>query len=72
MPCSLGFQDSVWEEVGQKEVIEVTKGFTATIFAYGQTGAGKTFSMLGPDKTSPDRVRDHFTHYIPSLSPHTS
>ena len=26
-----------------------TQGFNATIFAYGQSGSGKTFSMLGPD-----------------------
>ena len=25
------------------------KGFNGTIFAYGQSGSGKTFSMLGPD-----------------------
>ena len=25
------------------------QGFNATIFAYGQSGSGKTFSMLGPD-----------------------
>lgn len=29
----------------------------ATIFAYGQTGAGKSFSMLGPDFKSKDRVK---------------
>jgi len=26
------------------------KGFNGTIFAYGQSGSGKTFSMLGPDE----------------------
>ena len=25
-------------------------GFNGTIFAYGQSGSGKTFSMLGPDE----------------------
>ena len=25
------------------------RGFNGTIFAYGQSGSGKTFSMLGPD-----------------------
>lgn len=25
------------------------KGFNGTIFAYGQSGSGKTFTMLGPD-----------------------
>jgi kinesin family protein 15 len=26
------------------------EGFNGTIFAYGQSGSGKTFSMLGPDE----------------------
>ena len=25
------------------------KGYNGTIFAYGQSGSGKTFSMLGPE-----------------------
>ena len=25
------------------------KGFNLTIFAYGQTASGKTFSMVGPE-----------------------
>ena len=25
------------------------RGYNGTIFAYGQSGSGKTFSMLGPD-----------------------
>lgn len=25
------------------------EGFNGTIFAYGQSGSGKTFTMLGPD-----------------------
>lgn len=26
------------------------EGFNGTIFAYGQSGSGKTFTMLGPDE----------------------
>ena len=26
------------------------KGYNGTIFAYGQSGSGKTYSMLGPDE----------------------
>ena len=32
--------------------------FEGTIFAYGQTGAGKTFKMQGPDMASSD-YREH-------------
>ena len=30
----------------------VAEGFNGTIFAYGQTGCGKTFTMMGPDPYS--------------------
>lgn len=30
-------------------IMQYTLGFNATIFAYGQSGSGKTFTMLGPD-----------------------
>jgi len=26
------------------------RGFNGTVFAYGQSGSGKTFTMLGPDE----------------------
>ena len=26
------------------------KGYNGTIFAYGQSGSGKTYTMLGPDE----------------------
>ena len=31
-------------------VNKFTQGFNGTIFAYGQSGSGKTFSMLGPEE----------------------
>jgi hypothetical protein len=33
---------------------DVLQGYNGTIFAYGQTGAGKTFTMFGPDLGSPE------------------
>jgi hypothetical protein len=43
-------------EVTQREIFKdvepyitsVVEGFNATVFAYGQTGAGKTYTMVGP------------------------
>jgi hypothetical protein len=58
------FQEEVWKEVGEAGVKEVTCGFTTTIFAYGQTGAGKTFSMFGTDFESEGRVRQSFACFI--------
>lgn len=39
-------QDDVYAEV-RTGVEDVLRGFNATIFAYGQTGAGKSFTMFG-------------------------
>lgn len=43
-------------EVAQREIFKdvepyitsVVEGYNATVFAYGQTGAGKTHTMAGP------------------------
>ena len=37
------------EKVAKKTIIDFTEGYNGTIFAYGQSGSGKTYSMLGPD-----------------------
>ena len=40
-------QVDIFEETFQVLVDSVLKGFNGTIFAYGQTGTGKTFTMEG-------------------------
>eukprot|EP00762_Andalucia_godoyi_P004183 ANDGO_06248.mRNA.1 Kinesin-related protein 5 len=40
-------QPEVFEYVGRPCIEDVMQGFNGTIFAYGQTGAGKSFSMMG-------------------------
>lgn len=37
---------------------EFMNGFNATIFAYGQSGSGKTFSMVGPDEINDQLALD--------------
>lgn len=37
-------------------VKEVMEGFNCTVFAYGQTGTGKTYTMEGGDRKSIDGV----------------
>ena len=54
---------SAAEEVGQADFFESSgakrllnaalDGFCSTIFAYGQTGAGKTHTIAGPEGSSP-------------------
>ena len=42
-------QEVMYEHCAKDTVKKLMQGFNGTIFAYGQSGSGKTFSMLGPD-----------------------
>lgn len=44
-------QQELYGEIFRPLVDSVLEGFNGTVFAYGQTGTGKTFTMEGsPDK----------------------
>jgi len=40
-------QKQVFDSVGKQVVDAAVTGFNATLFAYGQSGSGKTFTMMG-------------------------
>ena len=40
-------QDEFFDTVARPTLDDLFKGYNGTIFAYGQTGAGKSFSMMG-------------------------
>ncbi|KAJ1926907.1 Kinesin- motor protein [Tieghemiomyces parasiticus] len=40
-------QENLFQEVAMPLIEEVTKGYNCTLFAYGQTGTGKTYTMEG-------------------------
>lgn len=40
-------QDEVYEAAAFETVSSVVQGYNGTILCYGQTGAGKTFTMTG-------------------------
>jgi len=42
-------QETLMEELGEALLANALEGFNNCLFAYGQTGAGKTHSMLGGD-----------------------
>ena len=46
---SVSQQSQVYENVGKRIVGDVMEGYNGTIFAYGQSGSGKTYTMYGPD-----------------------
>jgi hypothetical protein len=47
---STSSQEDVFEQIRAKELVEAAlDGFPVTIFAYGQTGAGKSFTIFGKE-----------------------
>lgn len=63
-------QEESYNDIGRTTVQSLLNGFNGTIFAYGQSGSGKTFTMLGPDsvvdaikagsETVPDEVQSMY------------
>ncbi|CAD7702588.1 unnamed protein product [Ostreobium quekettii] len=49
-------QAEVFEEVGIPIIENVVGGYNSTIFAYGQTGAGKTHTMIGDPECGRKRL----------------
>ena len=52
-------QRDVYDQTAHPLIEEVLNGFNGTIFAYGQTGCGKSFTMMGlpepPEMRGPPR-----------------
>ena len=42
-------QEDIYATCAQETVDDIMVGYNGTLFAYGQTGAGKSFTMMGPD-----------------------
>ena len=51
-------QEEMYEKVGKQTITDFLKGYNGTIFAYGQSGSGKTFSMLGPEDVTNALAKD--------------
>ena len=49
-------QEEVFDSIARPIVEEALDGFNCTIFAYGQTGTGKTHTMEGSDLTCPENA----------------
>ena len=42
-------QSEIYSNVGKRIVEDIMAGYNGTIFAYGQSGSGKTYTMYGND-----------------------
>jgi hypothetical protein len=45
----------------KRQINDFINGINVTIFAYGKTGSGKTFSMTGPESVT-DSLKDNFSN----------
>lgn len=50
-------QEELYSKVGKPLVENVLRGYNGTVFAYGATGTGKTFTMVGNEKNPGMMVR---------------
>ena len=53
-------QKTIFEEIGLPLVKKFLSGYNSTIFAYGQTGTGKTHTIIGPLESLFDDNNDNF------------
>lgn len=63
-------QQQIFEGTALEIVDSVMDGFNGTIFAYGQTGAGKSHTMTGPDNGVPELrglLPRTFTHVFANI-----
>lgn len=51
-------QEMVYEGIAKSVLNEMLQGYNCTIFAYGQTGTGKTYTMSGDIKNNNDRLSE--------------
>lgn len=59
-------QENIYNISARPCIQDVLEGYNGTIFAYGQSGSGKTFTMFGPEKPFPDELKG----VIPRASEH--
>ena len=63
-------QLTVYEVVGKNIVKDIMQGYNGTIFAYGQSGSGKTFTMYGRDVSNEEtkgiipRIIEEIFNYV--------
>ncbi|KAF8362355.1 bmk-1 [Pristionchus pacificus] len=64
-------QSEIYKDLVKKQVEDVLRGYNCTIFAYGQTGTGKTYTMEGGEGSiEGDWETDENTGIIPRAAQH--
>lgn len=63
-------QKDIYNEAAKPIVEACLQGYNGTIFAYGQTGAGKTFTIQGPNVDQPNYENDELRGLMPRAFEH--
>lgn len=63
-------QKQVYEQCASQIILSVLEGYNGTVFAYGQTGTGKTWTMEGERKSSSDKgiIPRSFEHIFKAIN----
>ncbi len=72
--------EEIFQSEGKKLVIAALEGFNVTIFTYGQTASGKTYTMRGGENVHPGIIplslkevfHELYTHHGLPYKPHSS
>lgn len=70
-------QRQVYKDIGEEMLLHSFEGYNVCIFAYGQTGAGKSYTMMGRQEKEqqgiiPQLCADLFARVNENQSPHLS
>ncbi|XP_044134428.1 kinesin-like protein KIF1C [Bufo gargarizans] len=70
-------QRRVYQDIGEEMLLHAFEGYNVCIFAYGQTGAGKSYTMMGKPESEqhgiiPQLCEDLFTRISENKSPQLS
>uniref|UniRef100_A0A2R5LHZ1 Kinesin-like protein unc-104 n=1 Tax=Ornithodoros turicata TaxID=34597 RepID=A0A2R5LHZ1_9ACAR len=52
-------QDKVYDDIGEEMLLHAFEGYNVCIFAYGQTGAGKSYTMMGRQEEGQEGITPH-------------
>nr|XP_042903494.1 kinesin-like protein unc-104 isoform X2 [Parasteatoda tepidariorum] len=52
-------QEIVYKDIGEEMLLHAFEGYNVCIFAYGQTGAGKSYTMMGKQEEGQEGIIPH-------------
>lgn len=60
-------QKQVYKDIGEEMLLHAFEGYNVCIFAYGQTGAGKSYTMMGKQEKDQEGIIPLVVYYCYSV-----